>query len=146
VGLQDVVEDLLARTAASRCTLRQDVPGETAFPVTHEALADGVHSLKDMRTLDQAKQPVVQRILRDRRQVVQHDSSTAFPDDTEFERMRELYGGLAAQIVTPVVVGDSVVAIISLHQLHAPRTWSEAEIGMCHTAASRAAALLELSA
>jgi GAF domain-containing protein len=141
--LQSIIDDLLEQTGASRCTLRQDVPGSFAFPVTHEALAPGVGSLKDLRTIDQTKQPVVQRIQRDRRQVVQNDSSTAFPQDVEFESMRVAYGGLAAQIVTPVVVDAAVVAIISLHQLGEPREWTDAAVGQCETAAARVGAVLD---
>jgi GAF domain-containing protein len=142
VTLQGVISDLLARTGASRCTLRQDVPGEVAFPVTHEALADGVRSLKELTGLDQRKQPVVIQILRERRQVVQHDSAAAFPDDPEFARMRRLYGGLAAQIVTPVLVGHTVAGVISLHQLGEPRRWSDAETELCRAAAAEVAAIL----
>ena len=35
--------------------------------------------------------------------------------------MRETYGGLAAQIVTPVMPDGSVTGIVSLHQLGSPR-------------------------
>src|SRR5262249_30820784 len=45
-----ILSDLLAATGASRVTLRQSVPGDYAFPVTHEALASGVGSLRDERT------------------------------------------------------------------------------------------------
>ena len=37
--IETVLEGLLTATGASRVTLRQDVPGDYAFPVTHEALA-----------------------------------------------------------------------------------------------------------
>jgi GAF domain-containing protein len=141
--LQSIIDDLLEQTGASRCTLRQDVPGSYAFPVTHEALAPGVASLKELGTIDQTTQPVVQQIQRDRRQVVQHDSSTAFPRNPEFERMRAAYGGLASQIVTPVVRDDAVVAIISLHHLGQPRVWTDAAADLCTTAASNIQALLD---
>src|SRR5213082_1771644 len=93
-----ILADLLARTGASRVTLRQDVTGEYAFPVTHEALAPGVGSLKAERTVDLRTQPVVLE-LQQGRQVVQDDSRAAF-DDPAYQRMLETYGGLAAQIVT----------------------------------------------
>src|SRR5262245_3919905 len=93
-----ILEELLATTGASRVTLRQDVPGGYAFPVTHEALAPGVASLRDERTIDLRTQPVVLE-LRQGRQVVQDDSRAAF-DDPAYQRMLETYGGLGAQIVT----------------------------------------------
>jgi GAF domain-containing protein len=129
-----VLFELLEQTAASRVTLREDIPGDYAFPVTHEALASGVASLRDERTVDLKTQPVVQR-LRASGQVVQDDCAAAF-DDPTFQRMLEVYGGLAAQIVTPVVRGDRLVGILSLHQLGSPRRWTDAEV----TAATRAAA------
>src|SRR3954462_15470728 len=98
---------------ASRVTLRQDVPGEYAFPVTHEALAPGVGSLREERTVDLRNQPVALEVGAGR-QVVQDDSASAY-DDPAYQRMREIYGGLAAQIVTPVVQ-DGVTGIVSVHQ------------------------------
>ena len=110
-----VLERLLKETGASRVTLRQDVPGDYAFPVTHEALGDGVASLRGERTVDLRKQPVVLE-LQTGRQVVQDDCRTAYYDPA-FQEMLEAYGGLAAQIVTPILDGDRLKAVVSLHQL-----------------------------
>jgi GAF domain-containing protein len=139
VQIEAILSDLLAETGASRVTLRQSVPGEYAFPVTHEALAPGVDSLRDERTVDLRSQPVALEVAAGR-QVVQDDCATAY-DDAAFHRMREVYGGLAAQIVTPVVRED-VVGIVSVHQLGTPRQWTAAEIGACRTAAARLGELL----
>ena len=133
--IDDVLRGLLEETGASRVTLRQDVPGEYAFPVTHEALAPGVGSLRGERTVDLRNQPVAIEV-GSGRQVVQDDCATAY-DDPAFHRMRETYGGLAAQIVTPVMPAGSVTGIVSLHQLGAPRHWTEAEIEACRATADR---------
>ena len=130
-----ILSDLLASTRASRVTLRQAVPGEYAFPVTHEALAPGVGSLREERTVDLRTQPVALEVAAGR-QVVQYDCATAY-DDPAFHRMREVYGGLAAQIVTPVARDGDVIGIVSLHQLGAARQWTEAEIAACREAAAR---------
>lgn len=130
----DVLEGLLAATGASRVTLRQDVPGEYAFPVTHEALAPGVPSLREERTVDLRSQPVVAELRRGK-QVVQDDCSAA-SDDPAFRRMLDTYGGLAAQIVTPIFQDERLMGIVSLHELRTPRRWSAADIA----AATRAAA------
>ena len=132
--LQSILEELLARTGASRVTLRRDVPGEYAFPVTDEALAEGVASLRAERTVDLRTQPVVVELQRGR-QVVQDDSRAAY-DDSAYLRMLETYGGLAAQIVTPVLVADELRAIVSVHQLREPRMWSEQEIALATWAAA----------
>jgi GAF domain-containing protein len=135
-----ILSDLLAATGASRVTLRQAVPGEYAFPVTHEALAPGVGSLRDERTVDLRTQPVALEVAAGR-QVVQDDCATAY-DDPPFHRMREVYGGLAAQIVTPVERDGGVIGIVSLHQLGTPRHWTTAEIAACRDAAAHLAELL----
>jgi GAF domain-containing protein len=139
-AIEPVLEELLARTSASRVTLRQDLPGEHAFPVTHEALAAGVASLREERTVDLREQPVAQEVASGR-QVVQDDSAAAY-DDPAFHDMRRAYGGLAAQIVTPVLVDGRVVAIVSVHELRAPRRWAPSEIDACSEAATEVASLL----
>jgi GAF domain-containing protein len=138
--IDEVLQDLLDRTGASRVTLRQDLPGDYRFPVTHEALAPGVGSLREERTVDLRNQPVAHEVGAGR-QVVQHDCATAY-DDPAFHRMRETYGGLAAQIVTPVTTNGEVTGIVSLHQLGEPRQWTDEEIEACHAAATRVAGLI----
>jgi GAF domain-containing protein len=135
-----VLASLLERTGASRVTLRQNVPGEYAFPVTHEALAPGVASLREERSVDLRTQPVALEVAAGR-QVVQDDCATAY-DDPAFHRMREVYGGLAAQIVTPVVRDGGVTAIVSLHQLGEPRRWTADEIEACRATAADVGRLL----
>jgi GAF domain-containing protein len=134
------LERLLRALDASRVTLRQDRPGEVAFPVTHEATAPGVGSLRDERTVDLRTQPVVREILAGR-QVVQPDCRAAF-DEPAFHAMLETYGGLAAQIVTPVHVDGRLTGILSLHQLGAPREWTADEVAACTAAAAELAGLL----
>jgi GAF domain-containing protein len=140
VGLQGVVDELLAATGASRCTLRRDVPDDF-FPVTHEALAPGASSIREERTTDLQKAPVVRQMLETGAQVVQDDCSSAFHDPA-FQRMLGAYGGLAAQIVTPVFLDGKLAAIVSLHQLGAPRRWSDEERALAAAAGERVQALL----
>ena len=135
-----ILADLLAGTDASRVTLRQDEPGDYAFPVTHESLAPGVSSLRQERTVDLQTQPVVAQV-RDGRQVVQDDTRAAF-DDPQFQKMLDTYGGLAAQIVTPIFRDGRLVAIVSLHQLGEPRRWTPDEVAAASLAAQRIGELL----
>lgn len=138
--IDDLLQELLDGTGASRVTLRWDVPGGYRFPVTHEALAPGVGSLKEERTVDLRNQPVALEVAAGR-QVVQDDCATAY-DDPAFQRMRETYGGLAAQIVTPVMPDGSVKGIVSLHQLGSPREWTVEEIDACRATAARVGELI----
>jgi GAF domain-containing protein len=139
-SIDDILEGLLTATGASRVTLREDLPGGYTFPVTHEALAAGVESLRGERTVDLRTQPVVLQ-LQTGRQVVQDDCRSAY-DDPAFQRMLDAYGGLAAQIVTPVFDGDRLRAVVSLHQLGRPRSWAADEVAAAATAAEQVAELL----
>jgi GAF domain-containing protein len=131
-----LLQDLLEHTGASRVTLRQ---GDD-FAVSHEARAPGVPSIRGEKTIDLSRQPVALEVAAGR-QVVQADSRVAY-DDPEFQRMIEIYGGIAAQIVTPVFRNGTVHAILSLHQLGEPRVWTDEEIERCRATAERIAELL----
>ena len=138
--LEDVLRDLLETTRASRVTLRRDVPGEQPFPVVEEVLAPGVGSIRGETSVHLPSQPVVLEVKRGV-QVVQDDSARAY-DDPAFLRMLEAYGGLAAQIVTPVLRDGSLAAILSLHQLGEPRVWTAVEVSAASRAAERIGELL----
>jgi GAF domain-containing protein len=133
---QAVVDELLAVTGASRVTLREP-RSDAFFPVVRESLAEGVSSIRDVEAPNMPGQPVVLEIVEGR-QVVQDDCLSAF-DDPDFQEMLELYGGMRAQIVTPVLVDGAVKGIISVHQLGSRREWSDRDIQACNEAASRLA-------
>jgi GAF domain-containing protein len=139
-AISAVLERLRSDLGADRVTLRRDVPGDYAFPVTAEALAPGVGSLRGERTVDLRTQPVV-ALLQQGEQVVQEDARGAFADPA-FHRMLDAYGGLAAQIVTPIFLDDSLAAIVSVHRLGEPRIWSDADAEACRSAAARVRELL----
>lgn len=120
-------------------TLRRDVPGDYFFPVTDEACRPGVGSLREERTVDLRSQPVV--LLLRQGQVVQDDCRAASAEPA-FRRMLETYGGLAAQIVTPIFVDCELKAIVSLHQLGEPRAWSEDEAALAARTAEEVGRLL----
>jgi GAF domain-containing protein len=140
VTVSGVLERLLAETDASRCTLRLDLPGETFFPVVEEALAPGVQSIRDVPT-DLRSQPVVRELQTSLVQIVQDDCRAA-SDDPRFHALMEAFGGVAAQIVTPVVVDGRLAGIVSLHQLGRPRAWTPREAGLAATSAADVAAIL----
>ena len=134
-----ILGDLLAATGASRVTLRQDVPGDV-FPVTHELLSEGTPSITGVATPDMARQPVVLEVQQGR-QVVQDDCMAA-SSEPHFREMLELYGGLRAQIVTPIVLDGRVAAIVSLHQLGRTRHWNKEEIEAASDTTRRVGELL----
>jgi GAF domain-containing protein len=132
--LDAVVSELLLMFDIGRCTLRRDRRDET-FPVVHEALAAGVGSLIGETTVDLRGQPVVRVLTESGGQVVQDDCRNAYTDES-FQRMLDVYGGLRAQIVTPVHVNGDLTAIISLHHFGEPRNWSPAEVDLARDAAA----------
>jgi GAF domain-containing protein len=125
-ALVGIVAALRADVGVDRCTLRLDVDGEY-FPVVHEARVGAARTLIGDLTVSLRGQPVVEAILAGAEQVVQPDTASA-SDDAAFQDMLVQYGGLGAQIVTPVWEGGSLLGIISLHHLGGPREWSEAEL------------------
>ena len=133
--VSDVLAELLESTGASRVTLRRDVPGASPFPVVEEALARGVGSLRDERSVHLPTQPVVLEVQQGR-QIVQDDCAAAY-DDPAFQAMLETYGGLAAQIVTPVLRDGRLEGVLSLHQLGRRRRWTDDEVAAASRAADR---------
>ena len=126
--IDDVLEGLLGSTGASRVTLRETRRG-LCVPVTHEALSPGVGSLREERTVDLRTQPVALEVAAGR-QVVR---TTARRRTTT----RPSTGCARRTAASPrrssprCFRGDSVVGIVSLHQLGEPRHWTDEEIDWC---------------
>jgi GAF domain-containing protein len=132
-SLDAIVAALREQVGVDRCTLRLEVEGEY-FPVVYESRTPGTGSLIGDRKVSLQGQPVVEAILGGAEQVVQPDCASA-SDDPAFQAMLGHYGGLAAQIVTPVRDGTALLGIISLHHLGSPREWSERELALPRAAA-----------
>ena len=135
--LQTLRDDL----SLARATLRLDIPGEQAMPMTHEVLAPGVASV-DGHVVAAAGSPTVTKLKRDRSWVVVSDCGRAAEtdpdfDDDGFRAMQRDYGGLAAFIAAPLFEGDRLVGIVSLHHLGSPREWSEGELALVNEARNR---------
>lgn len=133
-ALQAILDELREGLSVQRCTLRQDVNTAYAFPVTHESRGEGVWSLYGDFTIIQSGQPVIEKLLAERRQVVQDDSRSA-SDDHLFHTMLEHYGDLRSQIVTPLFRDDALAAVLSVHSLKEVRTWSRQENELANSAA-----------
>src|SRR5437588_5898592 len=127
-ALEAIVAALREQVDVDRCTLRLEVAGEY-FPVVHESRTPGTGTLIGDRSVSLQGQPVVAAILAGAEQVVQPDCPAA-SEDPAFQAMLERYGGLGAQIVTPVRDGEALLGIISLHHLGGPRDWSARELAL----------------
>ena len=133
-ALQATLETLRSGLRVQRCTLRQNVSAAYAFPVTHESRAEGVRSLRGDFTIIQSGQPVIEKLLRERAQVVQDDTRGASADPL-FHYMLKHYGDMRAQIVTPLFREDDVAAVLSVHNLGEMRKWTVEETGLARSAA-----------
>lgn len=133
-AIQAILDRLRQGLRVQRCTLRQNVNAAYAFPVTHESRAEGVWSLRGDFTIIQSGQPVIEKLLRERAQVVQNDtrSASAVP---LFHVMLKHYGDMRAQIITPLFREDSLAAVLSVHSLKELRTWTPEETGLARSAA-----------
>lgn len=134
-AIDAALERLVDGTGASRCTLRQDLDGSFTFPVTHEVCVTGAPSLREDASVDARSAPTIQRLLRERAPVLIEDCRRAAVEDPEYRddgflAMLDAYGGLSAFMVFPVFEGDAMRATIALHQLGAPRSWSEADVAL----------------
>jgi GAF domain-containing protein len=141
VALDRLVAEMRERVGVERCTLRLDVEGDY-FPVVYESRLDDVRTLIGDQEVSLRGQPVVAAILGGIEQVIQSDSDAA-SDDPAFRRMLVSYGGMGAQIVTPVRAGDRLLGIISLHHLGGPREWSEREMALPRAGAELVARLVQ---
>ena len=127
-ALDGLVREMRERVGVERCTLRLDVEGDY-FPVVYESRRDGVRTLIGDQEVSLKGQPVVEAILGGIEQVIQPDCASA-SDDPKFQAMLASYGGMGAQIVTPVRDGERLLGIISLHHLGGPREWSDRELAI----------------
>jgi GAF domain-containing protein len=132
-ALQAILDGLRAGLRVQRCTLRQNVSGAYAFPVTHESRADGVWSLRGDLTIVQTNQPVIMKMLAERAQVVQDDTRSASTEPV-FHSMLKHYGDMRSQMVTPLFREDSMAAAISVHSLKDLHPWTPEETALARSA------------
>ena len=131
---QILVDELLRELQASRVTLRiDDVPGEV-FPVKAESLAPGINSIAGDRTIPIRESETFQWIKRERRVLVQDDilASPIAPAPALTGRYRA-----RSQMLAPVVRGDQVVGLVSVHHVGEVRRWTPGEIALVERAVKR---------
>ena len=133
-ALQAILDRLREGLRVQRCTLRQNVNAAYAFPVTHESRGDGVWSLRGDFTIIQSGQPVIEKLLKERAQVVQNDARSTSTEPL-FHVMLKHYGDMRAQIVTPLFREDRLAAVLSIHSLKELRDWTPEETALGRSAA-----------
>lgn len=134
---QEILEDLLRSTGASRTTLRLDLSEQDAGldAVVAEALAPGVRSIRgDTSIRNLRDSPPIRFLEEQRTPLVQEDCSMADPAPPP--ELIELYG-VKAQMVAPLVREDRLVGVISVHYIPGPRDWSAEDVAALQEAAER---------
>jgi GAF domain-containing protein len=133
-AIQAILDRVREGLRVQRCTLRQNVSAAYAFPVTHESRGEGVWSLLGDFTIIQSGQPVIEKMLAERAQVVQNDTRNASAEPL-FHAMLKHYGDMRAQIVTPLFREDSLAGVLSVHSLKELRSWSAEETALARSGA-----------
>ncbi|RTL61421.1 MAG: GAF domain-containing protein [Pseudonocardiaceae bacterium] len=125
VLLQELTDDLLARTGADRTTLRIDLPAHDLHVdlAAAEAAGLGVRSIRHDPGLDQRALDTVAWLEEHRRPLFQPHfrEPPAAP-----QALRDHYG-VQAQMLGPVVVDDRLAGWFSAHSL-TERAWSAADV------------------
>jgi GAF domain-containing protein len=142
---QAILDRVRTALDAQRCTFRQPVQDAFAFPVTFESRAEGMRSLLGDFTIVQTGQPVIVKLLAERKQVIQEDCNIASTDPL-FHKMLVHYGGMRAQMVTPFIVGDQLKGVLSVHELRDVRVWTAAEKALAAEASNLIGAIFEVPA
>jgi maleate isomerase len=134
---QEILEDLLRSTDASRTTLRLDLPDQDTGldTVVAEALAPGVRSIRDDTSIRNLRDiPTVRFLEEQRRPLVQKD---CLADDLASpSELTELYG-VRAQMLAPLVRGGRLIGVISVHYVPGPRDWNADDVAALQEAAER---------
>lgn len=129
---QRITDDLLVATGASRTTVRLSQPGSADPVLVAESLRPGVMSMRTTQPPGIAAAQTYVYLEQQRDLLVQRDTTEApLPPRSLIENF-----GVGAQMLAPIVVDDSMVGTISVHQEGGPRDWSEADIGALRRARS----------
>lgn len=133
MSFQEIVEELLRETGASRTTLRLDSL-DAFFPVVAEALAPGIGSIAGDTSIDLQASPTFEFLARKRRLLIQPDLLDADPAPPP--ELIEHYGA-RAQMLAPIVRAERLVGILSVHYAPGPREWTAEEVAVLERASEQ---------
>lgn len=127
--LRPLLQDLLARTGAMRCTVRLDYPAlglSVSIPCA-EVLAHGAPSMMDNSSVDHRRARSVRWVEAHRRTLVQGDVF-ADPAMAPPPALAQVFG-TRAQLVAPLIGEDDYLfGWLSAHFAHGPRTFTAQEL------------------
>ena len=144
-ALADLLDALRTDTDAGRTTVRLGDCGVGFHldTVAAESLAEGVHSILTLNTLDQKNAAAVKWMEKNRGTFVMND--TLDPWDPEVAPEREVVEayGIRSEMVAPVMKDGDLVGWVSVHYTRGPRVWTDAEIARIEAACESVREVLE---
>jgi GAF domain-containing protein len=132
---ESILASLLKATNASRTTLRADLPqfGLNVNGPAAEALAPGVHSIKDKTSLDQRNAVAIKWLEKNRRVFVENDCLHTTADVAPEPEVTGVYG-IRSEMVAPIIRNDHLIGWVSVHNIRGPHQWTESEIAAIEAA------------
>jgi maleate isomerase len=124
MNYQTILDELRRVTNASRTTLRLEQPGGD-FPVVAEALAPGARSIRGDRGIAIRDSATFTFLDRERRLLIVNDCRESDPPTPP--SLMDFYD-VRAEMLAPLVDGERIVGIVSVHVGGETRDWSNAEI------------------
>lgn len=145
VALSDLLRALREDTDAGRTTVRLDDCGLGFHvdTVAAESLADGVHSILTLNTLDQRNAAAIKWLNKNRRTFVMDDTLDPWDEEVAPEKAVVEAYGIRSEMVAPVIKGGDFIGWVSAHFTKGARVWTEAEIARIEAACDGVRELLE---
>lgn len=143
--IERALAELLDATGASRATLRADdtARGWTSNVPCAEVLRDGAPTMLNDSSLDHRAAATIRWLDETRSILVQPDLAGAAPSPPRALMDAHL---AKAQMVGPVVAGDSLYGWVSAHDIKGARPWSAPDQAAMRRAVATISALLGLAA
>lgn len=140
-ALEKTMATLLQSTAASRTTLRIDIPEHNCHvdTVCAEAVASGIAELKLNSSLNQRSTATAQWLEANRKLLIQNDSANAAVKSPQ--ALMNVYG-VKAQMLAPLIAQEQLLGWISVHYVPSTRVWSEGDIAALQGAVARVTSVL----
>lgn len=138
-ALDPLVADLRETLGVSRVTVRLAAP-DAYYPLTAESLGDGVRTMWNAEQPDTRGAGTYEALQRDRAVLLQDDTATA-PVRPPRSTIEEF--DVRAQMLGPLVRGERLLGIVSVHQGGGPRSWGDADVEQLERTVGRVLAALE---
>lgn len=129
--LSEIAQRLLAATGASRTTVRLE--GDGSFPIVAEAVAPGIPTLSGTSVPGMTAAGTFLHLARERTILVQPDLDNADPAPPP--ALIAAYGA-KAQMLAPILDGERLIGILSVHESSGPRDWRADDVQALEAAAA----------